>query len=269
MSGRERSTRRRRAELSQHFLADATAARLIQATSISDADLVVEIGPGRGALTRLLVRRAGNLIAVEVDPFLAKQLRRTFDEEATIVTADFLAFDFPSEPYCVVGSIPYARSTDIVRKLAAANNPPRDAWLVVQRELANRICGRPFGKETRWSLRLKPFWHLEIVDRLKKNEFHPPPSVDSVLLQMSYRGRPIVNDQQAWLDFVEMGFRGATTILQALRPRLSKLQLRRLARDLRFSVEASPGDLLFEQWLGLFRFVERLRVHPRNDRTKP
>jgi len=228
-------------------------------TSISKADFVVEIGAGRGALTKPLARRAGRLMAIELDAYLATRLQRDLRGVAEVVAADILEFDLPAFPYCVVGNIPFGRSTAIVRKLTDAACPPLDAWLVVQQELAMRLCGVPFERESLASLRLKPFWHLELVDRIKRVEFDPPPSVDAALLRISQRGRPIITPHEAprYLEFIRTAFGAGATIVQALRPRLNNHQLRRLAADLRFSFDAAPADLLFEQWLGIFRFVHR------------
>ena len=265
MSGRDRPTRSRRADLSQHFLREASARRLVQATSISKADLVIEIGAGRGALTKPLIKRAGKVVAVEYDEFLADKLKRTYGKTAKVVAADFLKFQLPSTDYSVIGNVPYARTTEIIRKLVNEANPPRDTWLVVQREVANRLCGRPFAKESHWSLRVKPFWHLEILDRVNRTEFDPPPSVDSVFLHMSNRDRALIleRDRADYFDMLEQAFRDNAAVKQALRQRLSKLQVRRLAYDLRFDVDSFASDLMFEQWLGIFRFA---RTRGRNSR---
>lgn len=260
MSGRVRPAWQRRAELSQHFLRGDSARRLVRIASIPDSDLVIEIGPGRGALTKVLAGRSGPVIAVELDAHLADELRARCPGRVDVVAADFLDFELPRGRYTVIGNIPYARSMDIVRKLADAANPPEDAWLVVQRELANRLCGMPFSRESRVSLELKPFWHLEIAHRLAKTEFVPPPSVESVFLRLSRRTRPLVDSDDAarYRALIALGFCGRPTLRQALRPRLTKVELRRLAVDFCFGADDGPADLLFEQWLGIFRFLGRL-----------
>ena len=104
---------------------------------------------------------------------------------------------------------------------------------------------------------MKPFWHLEILDRLNRAEFDPPPSVDSVFLHMSSRDRALIveRDRADYFDMLEQAFRDNAAVKQALRQRLSKLQVRRLASDLRFDVDGFASDLVFEQWLGIFRFA--------------
>jgi 23S rRNA (adenine-N6)-dimethyltransferase len=258
VSGPARPAWNRRADLSQHFLRDESARRLIRCTPISKSDLIVEIGPGRGALTRPLVERAGRLIAVEVDGYLARQLRRTLAGRVEVVESDFLEFDLPREPFRVIGNIPYAQSTAIVRKLTESPHSPVDAWLVVQREFAMRLCGRPFGKESPWSLALEPFWHLEIVDGVDRREFTPPPAVASAFLHLARRARPLIHPEEAagFDRLLALGF-ARPTLRQSLKPLLSKVQMRRLAADYCFDVSDSPGGLMFDQWLGIFRFVQR------------
>ncbi len=260
MSGRERSARRRRAELSQHFLRPGPASRLIRATSIAPTDLVVEIGAGHGVLTQPLIKTAASVIAVEVDAHLVVKLRRRFGSRVKVVGADFLSMGLPRQPYVAVGNIPFGRSTEVIRKLTRTATPPQEAWLVVQRELAHRMCGVPFGRETLWSLRLKPFWHLEIVAQLKRTDFEPPPSVDCVFLRLSFRDKAIVqaSDIRRYFELLDLAFQSGAPIGLALRPLLSKKQLRRLASDYRFDVRDRPAELHFAQWLGIFRFLARI-----------
>jgi 23S rRNA (adenine-N6)-dimethyltransferase len=252
----------RRAELSQHFLRKgATPARLVHGTTISRSDLVVEIGAGRGALTLPLARRALRVIAVEIDEALVADLRDRIDERVELVCGDFLQTPLPAAPYKAFGNVPFSRTTDIVSKLVRAPNPPRDAWLIVQREAAQRFCGPPYVRESLWSLRLKPGWHVEIVDRLRRVDFDPPPSVESVLLWLHRRDRPLLDDVEARLyeQLIERAYTTNPSLSKATGRWLSKIQLRRLANDLRFGYDCAPTLLGFEQWLGLVRFINRMR----------
>jgi 23S rRNA (adenine-N6)-dimethyltransferase len=252
----------RRADLSQHFLRKgATAARLVHGTTISRSDLVVEIGAGRGALTLPLSRQANHVIAVEIDAALVASLRGQFDDRVVLVCGDFLQMPLPSAPYKAFGNVPFARTTDIVSKLVRAPNPPRDAWLVVQREAAHRFCGPPYLRESLWSLRLKPGWHVEIVDRLRRVDFDPPPSVESVLLWLHRRDRPLLAETEArvYEQLIERAYTANLSLSRTTGQWLSKLQLRRLANDLRFGYDCAPAQLGFEQWLGLVRYIDRIK----------
>jgi 23S rRNA (adenine-N6)-dimethyltransferase len=257
---------RRRAELSQHFLRKgATAAELVASTTISTGDLVLEIGPGRGALTRALAARCGRLIAFEIDADLAAALRQELGGRAEIVTADFLSIELPRAAYKVIGNVPYARTTEIVRSLLSAPVAPDDAWLVVQREAARRFVGAPYGRETLFSVSHKPWWHAEIVRSLRRTDFDPPPAVESVLLWLMRRARPLVERRHAALyrELTARVFGAGIGVERSLRPWLSHVQLARLAHDLHFDPARPASALRFEQWLAVFRFVALAGTAPR------
>ena len=165
----------------------------------------------------------------------------------------------PDHRYKVIGNVPYSITTEIVRRLVDDPNPPRDIWLVVQRELAWRLCGRPYTSEGLWSLRLKPYWHIEILDRLAPADFDPPPTVVSAFLWMSRRDRPLLSNPEAKLydEILGHAFDNGATLRRALGPWVSKGQLRRLAADLNFETDNPASSLIFEQWLGILRFLQR------------
>ena len=251
----------RRGELSQHFLRSRIlASSLVAQASISQHDLVVEIGPGRGALTSALARRCKELVAVELDESLCHALRERFraDPHVSIVHKDFLRIRLPDAPYKVFGNIPYSRTAAIVRRLIDAPSPPEDAYLVVQREAAERFAGGPYAPETLPSLLLKPWCHAEIVRRLRRTDFDPPPSVDSVVLWLARRSRPLVDPSQraAYRSFIDACFgRRGNTVARCIGSRFTRRQIGRLSQDLRFDSSAPPSALAFDQWLGLFRFL--------------
>ncbi len=261
---------RRRPDLSQHFLKPDSATRLIGLTEISQDETVIEIGAGRGALTGLLAARASRVVAVEIDPYLADVLRKRHFDRVEVFEGDFLRVQLPQQRYQVIGNIPYAHSAAIIDKLIASPEPPSDAWLVVQREFAQRLCGSPFGRESVRSLELKPAWHLEIIDHLRRTEFIPPPAVESVYLHLQNRVRPLIDADATddWRRLVAGTFDNAS-LRRGLARTLSKRQITKLAADYRFHIEDPPGALSFEQWLGIFRFVQRLNGPRRARRSSP
>jgi 23S rRNA (adenine-N6)-dimethyltransferase len=206
-----------------------------------------------------LLAQTGRVEAIEVDPWMVQFLRSKFGSDLTVLEGDFLRFDLPASPCHVVGNIPYSRSADIIRHLTGSPHPPRDAWLIVQREFAERLCGHPYTRESLWSLQLKPQWHVEIIERLARADFSPPPAVDSVLIWMQLRRRPLLLEPEAELyrSLLNAVFLQAPDNPQrALRRWLSKLQFRRLAEDLCFPGDAAPGEIGFVQWLGIVRFIQ-------------
>ncbi len=196
---------------------------------------------------------------MEFDGALAEALRARFhgDGGVTIVRSDFLRFRLPDVPYKVVGNIPFHRTAAIVRRLVQADPPPRDAWLVVQREAAERFAGGPCSRETRSSLLLKPWWQIEIARRLRRTDFDPPPGVDAVALWLARRTRPLVDRLEAadYRRFIRRCFgRDGRSIRRCLRSEFTRTQIHRLGRDLRFDPSGPLRGLTFDQWLALFRF---------------
>ncbi len=250
----------RRADLSQHFLRSrALAFSLIAQAPVTRRDLVVEIGPGRGILTGELAGHCREVVAVELDGALCQALRRRFrgNTRITIVQADFLRFRLPDAPYTVLGNIPFNRTAAIMRRVVQAPLPPDDAYLVIQREAAERFAGGPYCRETMSSLLLKPWWQVEIARRLRRTDFDPPPKVDAVALWLARRTRPLVDRSQAtdYQRFIRTCFgRNGHTVRRCLRPEFTRTQVHRLGRDLRFDPSGPPSRLTFDQWLALFRF---------------
>ncbi len=242
----------------QHFLrSGALAERLVAHGPFSPGTLVVEVGPGSGLLTRALARRGCHVLAVEVDPRLARDLEAAFADEplVEVIEADFLAFELPREPFVLTGNIPFAITAEIVRKATRGPSLPDDVYLVMQTEAAERFAGAPWAPESLPSLRLKPWWHAEIGLRLAPHDFDPPPSVDAAVLWLSRRPRALVADpdREAYLRFIERAFGRGRHLREAMRPEFSRPQLLRLARDLRLDLDAPPSEVDFARWLALFR----------------
>ena len=134
---------------------------------------------------------------------------------------------------------------------------------MIQREAAERFSGSPCSRETLSSLLLKPWWQIEIVRRLRRTDFDPPPSVDAVALWLARRTRPLVDRFQAedYRRFIQGCFgRDGRSIRRCLRSEFTRTQIYRLSRDLRFDPSGPPSGLTFDQWLALFRFWRLTRI---------
>ncbi len=175
-------------KLGQNFLNDQSAIQRIAASlgDLSDRT-VVEIGPGQGAITSALVVRAKHVIAVELDSFLATNLRVQFpSDRLTIQQQDVLAFDFAAasahagQRLLVFGNLPYYITSPILLKLAA-NAPHIDrAVLMVQREVGDRITAEPGSRDYgSLSVTLQMYGPLQMLFTLPPSSFAPPPDVHS------------------------------------------------------------------------------------------
>ncbi len=200
-----------RARLGQHFLIRGrTLERIAAAACPSSEPLVVEIGPGKGALTRHLLRRCARLIAIEIDPVLAAELRARFAAEPKleIVHADALQLDWAQwGPAVVAGNLPYYAATPILEQTWRRPAVRRAVYLI-QKEVASRVTARP-GSRDYGALSVEAQWLAE-VDSLfdvPPEAFAPPPKVWSTVIRIRPRPPdPPAADLEAFLRFVRRCF---------------------------------------------------------------
>ncbi len=191
-----------RKRLGQHFLTDRRALeRIVEAVSPMPGETVVEIGPGRGALTDLLAARAERLVAVEIDPLLIPVLRDRYAQapHVTIVEGDVLETSLPAlvhGAWALVGNVPYYITTPIIFQALQAPRPSRMVFLV-QREVAERVAAAP-GDEAygALSVNVQALATAEVVARVPAGAFHPRPKVDSAILRITPRPEPVVAPEE-------------------------------------------------------------------------
>jgi 16S rRNA (adenine1518-N6/adenine1519-N6)-dimethyltransferase len=193
-------------KLGQNFLRDPQAIRRIVA-ALGDlaGRTVVEIGPGKGAITEGLSAHAGRLIAVEMDRELAWYLQERFSPEkgcpnVSVVRQDILAFDFAGAakvasedkagPLLVVGNLPYYITSPILLHLAASATSLDRAVLMVQREVADRVTARPGSRDYGLlSVTLQLYGSTEALFTLPPDAFSPPPEVHSTVFRWNFSPR--------------------------------------------------------------------------------
>ncbi len=184
------TTGKRRA-LGQHFLRDASIARaIVDVIAPTAADLVVEIGPGEGALTEHLARRAGRVIALEVDRPLAERLRARLPT-IEVLEADARRWEYgalerpPGGRVLVAGNLPYSVGKPILQALVEAGGAIDEMALMLQLEVAERVAAAPGGK-TYGSLSVltQVYCDVRLVRRVPPGAFRPPPKVESAVLRL-------------------------------------------------------------------------------------
>ena len=243
--------------LAQNFLTSPKLVRrLVAMSTIGSSDTVYEIGPGSGIITAELARVAKRVIAIEKDPKLVRCLRERFRllENVEIVDHDFLAYSFRTSAHKIFANIPYNQTARIMRKILYERSRFDEACLILQKEAAKKFSGSP--NETLCSILAKPFFEFQILTRLKRIDFQPVPNVDSVLLSIKRRDRPLIqkHDVVPFREFVQFGFgRWKPNLKLAYKHVVTYQQWKRLARELGFPLNATPTELSFEQWLGLYR----------------
>lgn len=186
-------------ELGQHWLTDRIVlADIADAADIKPDDTVLEIGPGLGTLTSELLRRAKQVIAVEFDRNLAAKLPGQFPgTQLQVINEDILSFNLDSLPknYVVVANVPYYITSKIVHKLMTAENKPRIAVLLVQKEVAQRIAARP-GDMSILAISAQVYAEARLGSEVPREFFTPPPKVDSQVVVLETRATPLVAPHQ-------------------------------------------------------------------------
>jgi 16S rRNA (adenine1518-N6/adenine1519-N6)-dimethyltransferase len=200
-----------RQKLGQHFLIRGSILQKISAAACPQREnLVVEIGPGRGALTAKLLERADRVVAVELDSYLAEHLRSRFASEPRleVIESDVLETDLGQWGRApIVGNLPYYITSPILERVTRLV-PPRAVFLV-QNEVAERLVARP-GSRAYGFLTVQVAARMEarLLFRVGPAAFHPPPKVDSAVVLLEPRREPLpVGDIDAFVAFVGQCFR--------------------------------------------------------------
>jgi 16S rRNA (adenine1518-N6/adenine1519-N6)-dimethyltransferase len=256
--------------LGQHFLIhQATAEKIAAAIHPGPGDVVVEIGAGLGALTLPLSRSGALVIAVEIDAELVKFLRKEFEKRngkgVKIECMDILELDLISlyeqfqRKMKIIGNLPYNISSPVLFKLMEAADYLKEAVLMLQDEVAERVLAGP-GNKDYGIISVMVAYHCECrrVMRVKPSQFHPPPKVDSQVVSLSFRDRPLTPQVEAsWLlQTVKAAFSHRR---KTLRNSLLASKLGNLTPDLvngvlqEASIEANrrPESLTLEEFLRL------------------
>jgi len=181
---------RPRKRFGQHFLHDpGVLRRIVAAIDPAPSDVVVEIGPGEGALTRPLLERLERLTAIEIDRDLAARLARDFPpERLSLIGADALDFDFSALPagFRVVGNLPYNISTPLLFHLARFADRVRDMHFLLQKEVVDRMVAKPSTPDYgRLSVMLQVRFAMTKLFEVGPGAFRPPPKVDSAFVRLA------------------------------------------------------------------------------------
>ena len=229
-----------RKSLGQHFLIDRRILqRIVDALELTGRETVIEVGPGRGSLTELLVPNAGRLILIEYDRALAARLRDRYasNHAVRVIEDDVLAVnlaDAAGGPYRLIGNVPYYITTPILFHALEVPRAERCVFLV-QREVAERLSAVPgSGAYGALSVNVQSVAHAKLLFPVAPGSFQPPPKVESAAVCITPRADPVVsiNDEAAFRRFVQSAFG------------MRRKQLRRIIREVaNLSVDAAESAL--------------------------
>ena len=173
--------------LGQHFLVDKKILRkIIRVANLKSEDIVLEVGPGTGNLTQELAKMAKKVVAIEKDPKMVEILKKTLKnfKNIEIIQGDILKIKnlkLEVKNYKIVANIPYYLTSPLIRKFLESGNPPKEMILMVQKEVAQRICAKP-PMMNLLAISVQFYAKPEIISFVSKKSFWPQPKVDSTII---------------------------------------------------------------------------------------
>jgi len=268
-----------RKRLGQHFLIDEEVLQLItSAAELTPTDIILEIGPGLGILTRELAKQAGQVIAIELDNKLAAILKQTlasFDNVA-IINEDILRIapatllpepetKLPptTSPYKVVANLPYYITSPVLRHFLEASVKPEIMIVMVQKEVAEAIVAEP-GQRSVLSISVQFYGKPRIVSYVPAQSFYPAPEVDSAILRVDLYPQPAVavTDERSFFELVRAGFTASRKqIVNSLAQGLGLPKTEVLASLERSDIapQRRAETLTLDEWAQLWRVFARAR----------
>ena len=257
----------RRPKLGQHFLSDSRyCSRIVDALDLHPSDLVIEIGPGQGAVTSLLASRVSRLVAIELDAELADDLRQKFKDtpNVEIIHGDVLLTDIGeicrrhgTDSCYVFGNLPYYITSPIIHHVLGLASQVRAMGLLVQREVADRLVAQPGTRDYGY---LTVFTRLysspRAVLHVPPGAFSPPPKVQSAFVRFDMRkGSPAVSPEheEEFLRFLKQSFAfKRKTLLNCLSSAYQRQRVEQELERLRLRQGVRAEQLTLEELVAVF-----------------
>lgn len=253
--------------MGQNFLIDAnTLNKIITASELSPKDTVVEVGPGMGILTQALSKDAKRVVAIEKDRVMVKILKETIQNQGNVEVIEDNALKFnPLEhnlkqgEYKVVANIPYYLTSPLIRKFLEEKTPPNTIVLMIQKEVAQRICAKPPNMSL-LAVSVQFYATAKIISHVSKQCFWPVPKVDSAIIKIipfetlpTQAGKKEV-DATAFFNIVKAGFSQprkqlANNLSKALKMEREKVNIWLLANSIK--PEQRAETLAIQDWINL------------------
>jgi 16S rRNA (adenine1518-N6/adenine1519-N6)-dimethyltransferase len=249
--------RKRGARLGQHFLTGTWPARkLVESAGIGELDTVLEIGPGKGALTKEILETGARVVAIEKDLTLVHHLRETLPQE-NLVVIDADVRDVEPEQlglkagnYILAANIPYYITGEIIRQFLSTAAQPKTMALLVQKEVAERIVARD-KKENILSISVKVYGEPSVAAKVSRGNFSPPPSVDSAILVVKNISKKFFADfsEEFFFKVVRAGFSSKRKFLAGnLAKEFGRERVSNALAVAGLSEKVRAENLSFEQW---------------------
>lgn len=266
-------------KLGQNFLRDQEVLeKIIASANLKSTDLVVEIGPGEGVLTEKLFKNTGKVLAIEIDEALANKLKKQYknSKKIEIINADILKINLPElikqnnfqnlpagrQGYKVVANIPYYITSPIIQLFLETEFPPSEMILMVQKEVAERICAR-VGQMSILAVSVQYYAKPELLFYVDKKSFFPVPEVDSAVIKISkINNQQTINNKEETKHFfriVKAGFSAKRkTLVNNLSSslQLGKYEVEEKLKKIDITPNQRAQELCIEDWKKLVKLLK-------------
>ncbi|MDB5162313.1 MAG: hypothetical protein JWM52_821 [Candidatus Saccharibacteria bacterium] len=239
---------KRLAHYSQYFLRSPDFIKeLIGHTSIKPNDVVYDIGAGSGAISAVLAGKVKRVEAIEFEPRMAGKLRENMERypNVFVTETDFLELKLPSTPYKIFANIPFHLSSPIVHKITEDPHPPVAAYLIVQKQFANKLLPNSDRFTGQLGMMIGPTFGVRIRRPLKRSDYFPHPNVDTALIEIKKRDEPFIplDKMPAYRKFIEGCFSDPKIFAKAPR------------EEIGLPEGIKPSEMRLHQWVELFHHV--------------
>lgn len=238
---------------SQNFYRNSKKLKqILERIGLSKKDVVLDIGAGRGVLTKELVKYSDHVIAYELDDRLFKILKEDFSNtNVDIRNKDFLKEELPNSLFWVFSNIPFSLTSAVIAKITEESSLLEGAYLFVQKESAERYIGN-----TQISAILNFRYKLDVVERFNSRDFFPIPNVNVVLLRIEKREDP-GSEYLLFRDFVTYIFNQPNVnVLKTFRKIFTEKQMEYISRDIRTHGYTRPSDIPKDYYISIFKYFE-------------
>lgn len=258
-NGMNKLTIRPKQSLGQNFLVDENIARkIIRSLAPNPEDVIIEIGPGFGVLTKYLIPAVKKVVAIEIDQKLAEQLRTEFGhlQNLEIVKDDFLKVDlasyFTNGKLRILGNIPYNITSRVMFKIFKVRHNINDMILMIQREVAERIVAQPKCKEYGiLSVFSQLYSKPKILFHISRNVFTPKPAVDSAMVQWNFSqvGKFAIRNEILFDEIVHLTFQQRRKMLRNSLQQFPEFSSK--LEQIDFDLTKRPEELTIDEFVNL------------------
>ncbi len=244
--------------------------KIVAAANLSNGDIVLEVGPGLGILTEELVKKVKKVISVELDNKLFNFLQAEFvgASNLELVNEDILRnqkSEIRNQSYKIVANLPYNITSHFLKKFLTAENPPTAMTLLVQKEVAKRICAKP-GQLSRLAVSVQLYGKPQIIEIVEKKNFWPIPEVDSAILTIAeIKNQSAVDkflagiDEKFFWQIIRIGFSAKRKQLQhnlASSLKIPAEEVKKILKKANFDPKIRAQNLSIADWLSLAKELD-------------